>query len=302
MSQATTWKMQSSAPASPTDVAARINDSLDALLSGHSGSTRPAYAVPGTIWNDDSVSGSIYLYFYDGAEDIPIGIIDTTENRYTEAAQAWVDVATASTVDLAEVRSRHIRLTGTTTVTSFGSGANGTPRKCRAVGAFQITASANIITPTGGNITTAAGDTFEVVSLGSGVWLIFNYQRASGAPLLSAFNMKEAIAEQTITAGGLITITHSLGAKVAGVSLKLKCVTGELGYSTGDEEFIGSGLTISGTASRGCMPYTQSSDETTKLYIRYGSDANTFNLLNKSTGTVGNITNANWKLIGVIWA
>lgn len=119
---------------------------------------------------------------------------------------------------------------------------------------------------------------------------------------LIAFSKKYDIGENAITAGGLVTLTHPMGQKFAGIALKLRCATAELGYSIGDEVSIGAGLTISGTTSRGCMPYTQASDEATKIYIRFGSDAQSFNLLNKSTGTISAITNANWRLIGTAWA
>ena len=66
MSQATTWGMQSSAPAARADVAARINASLDALLSSHSGAAAPAYKLLGTKWADTSVAGTITIKMWDG--------------------------------------------------------------------------------------------------------------------------------------------------------------------------------------------------------------------------------------------
>jgi hypothetical protein len=52
MTQATTWSVPLLGQATPTLLTQRIDDSFDALLSGHSGSARPSYAVAGTVWQD----------------------------------------------------------------------------------------------------------------------------------------------------------------------------------------------------------------------------------------------------------
>lgn len=180
MTQAANFSVPTTGPATPDVMYGRIDDNFRAAISGHSGASRPTYAEAGTIWQDTSVTNQVSLYFYDGTQDILIGVVDTDDHRFTEAAQPWVDVPTATSIDLASVRSKHIRLTGTTTVESFGSGSNGTRRYCRAAAEFTITASANIITPGGGNISVAASDTFTVIALGSGVWVIVSYTKASG--------------------------------------------------------------------------------------------------------------------------
>lgn len=54
MVQATTFgtPLAADAPVPPAIMATRNDDSLDAALSSHSGATRPAYAVAGTIWKE----------------------------------------------------------------------------------------------------------------------------------------------------------------------------------------------------------------------------------------------------------
>jgi hypothetical protein len=52
-------------------MAARIDDSLDALLSAHRGATRPAYAIAGLVWND---SDNDQLYLFDGTADYQIAV------------------------------------------------------------------------------------------------------------------------------------------------------------------------------------------------------------------------------------
>lgn len=71
MSQANTWGFPriADAPTSPEAVAIRADESLDALLSSHSGAARPTYLVAGGIWHS---STTLRWYRYDGTLDIPI--------------------------------------------------------------------------------------------------------------------------------------------------------------------------------------------------------------------------------------
>lgn len=90
---------------------------------------------------------------------------------------------TSASGDILGAASRYVAISGTTTITSFGTAVNKT-RWARATGAFQITYNGtSLITPTAANITTVAGDTFLVVSDSSGNARIYNYQRADGTPL-----------------------------------------------------------------------------------------------------------------------
>jgi hypothetical protein len=58
-----------------------INNVLSAINSTNSGSSRPSSAVAGTIWLDTSGGVTAYiLKFYDGADDIALGTINTTAN------------------------------------------------------------------------------------------------------------------------------------------------------------------------------------------------------------------------------
>jgi hypothetical protein len=59
-------------------MAQRTDDSLDALLSGHSGSARPSYAVAGTVWQDTSVAGTVSFYLYDGSDDNLLWSVNTS--------------------------------------------------------------------------------------------------------------------------------------------------------------------------------------------------------------------------------
>lgn len=104
--------------------------------------------------------------------------------------------------------------------------------------------------------------------------------------------------EEAITAGRGFTLAHSLSAQPSLIQFSLKCKTTDLNYSVNDEVVVNPGLNSDiSTYSRGisCIP------DTSNLTIRLGSASSCFVLLDKSTGTRGTITNANWKLIARAW-
>src|SRR5690606_7462320 len=82
------------------------------------------------------------------------------------------DVASATTTDLGAAAGRIVDVTGTTTITSFGTVAAGVWRIVRFTGALTLTHNAtSLILPGSANIKTAAGDCAIAVSLGSGNWV-----------------------------------------------------------------------------------------------------------------------------------
>lgn len=104
---------------------------------------------------------------------------------------AWADVASASTTDLGAQDVTNLRITGTTTITAFGTIDSGVRRKLRFAGALTLTHNAtSLILPGGANITTVAGDTCDAVSLGSGNWAVTNYQRIGVAPQTAGFPLQ----------------------------------------------------------------------------------------------------------------
>lgn len=91
------------------------------------------------------------------------------------------DVASAATVDLGAVVGRFVDITGTTTITSFGTVAAGIWREVRFKGALTLTHNAtSLILPGGANITTSNGDCLRAYSLGSGNWQVVSYTYNSG--------------------------------------------------------------------------------------------------------------------------
>lgn len=93
-----------------------------------------------------------------------------------------VDLASAATTDIGGATSPIVRITGTTTITSFGTNYAG-PRFLTFAGALTLTHNAtSLILPGGANITTAAGDCCIAVpnlATPSG-WRVVSYQFAAG--------------------------------------------------------------------------------------------------------------------------
>jgi hypothetical protein len=95
-----------------------------------------------------------------------------------------VQVASAATADIGGANSLFVEITGTTTITSFGTTYNG-PRFVRFSGALTLTHNAtSLIIPGGANVTTAAGDCAVVIPNGGSPngWRVVSYFKAALVP------------------------------------------------------------------------------------------------------------------------
>lgn len=108
-------------------------------------------------------------------------------------------VASASTTDIGAVNSFFVQVTGTTTITSFGTTYSGV-RIVRFAGALTLTHSSSLVLPGAANITTAAGDFLIAIpngNPGSG-YRVVSYVRNAALPIVagavtsSALTMSEA--------------------------------------------------------------------------------------------------------------
>lgn len=98
---------------------------------------------------------------------------------------AAVTLASAATVSIGAAAANTINITGTTTITSFGASSATAFRRVIFSGALTLTHNAtSLILPTGANITTAANDVAEFISLGGSNWRCIAYSRSSGLPLI----------------------------------------------------------------------------------------------------------------------
>jgi hypothetical protein len=94
-----------------------------------------------------------------------------------------VTVASAATTDIGAAASNVVNVTGTTTITSFGTIAAGAVRIVNFAGALTLTYNAtSLILPGSANIVTVAGDVGVFESLGSGNWQCVSYTKRNAAP------------------------------------------------------------------------------------------------------------------------
>jgi hypothetical protein len=176
-------------------VRADINGALAALGSTMKGPNAPPAPGAGMMWvEDDNPSSTRWtVRMYDGADWIVLGTLDATANTFEPWATAtlgaragWVDLASAGTTDIGAAGGQAVRITGTTTITSFGAVADGVTRKLRFAGSLTLTHNASsLMLPGGANIVTAADDRAEAVSLGGGNWIVTSYTPATTAGMRS---------------------------------------------------------------------------------------------------------------------
>lgn len=135
------------------------------------------------------------------AGDLAIFVSDSSSNwrcvTYAKASGAATvegknggetDVASAATCDIGVAASERVRVTGTTTISSFGTAAN-KKRIVRFAGSLTLTYNAtSMILPGAENIKTAAGDIAIVTSDASANWRVLSYQKASGAVTVEGKN------------------------------------------------------------------------------------------------------------------
>jgi len=100
---------------------------------------------------------------------------------------------------------------------------------------------------------------------------------------------------QTITSGGTLTLAHGLGAVPTYVQLRLVCVNAENGYNPGDEVVMNNATIPSGNQGVALIP------DVTNLNVVYASGGSVFMAVDKVTGAVANLTNANWRAVFRAW-
>lgn len=287
-----------------------------------------------------------------------------------------VDIASATTTDIGGQNSNFLRITGTTTITSFGTNYNG-PRFIRFADALTLTDGTALNLPGSANITTVAGDyaiAYPKANAGTpNGWKVW-YLRGSALPALSGANtditslsapalgaatattqsagdnttkvattafvtaatpaasatvsglvelattaetqtgtdtaravtpagLNGAIGfsnlftstAQTITTAGQLVIPHGLTKKPVLVAAYMTCVTGELGYTSGDEIAVNVAGDV-GTGSWGMSVLL----DATNLTVRFGASG--MIATHKTTGVGTLIANGNWTITFRAWA
>jgi hypothetical protein len=164
------------------ELAAELEDWEQTLLSQHSGSSRPTYAIAGTLWLDTTTTPWLWK-LYDGTNDIVVAAFSASSSRMREGvSEASLSGATPNVLGST---SKFVQITGATTITSLGSEPNVIKFvRFASNPAPLITHNATtLICPTAANIQAEQNDTFIVISDASGNARIYAYQKADGEAL-----------------------------------------------------------------------------------------------------------------------
>lgn len=137
-------------------------------------------------------------------------------------------IASSTTVNLNNSLGDLVDITGTTTITGITLD-EGLQRIIRFTGALTLTNGASLVTGTGGNITTAAGDFCEVRGYASGVVRVINYQilgnTAVGDMVLAS--VQTVTGKKTFgTAGGAVSKLAVAGATSGSTIIDATAVAG----------------------------------------------------------------------------
>lgn len=106
------------------------------------------------------------------------------------------------------------------------------------------------------------------------------------------FTKEYVSTQQTISAGGLLTLPHNLAAFPKMVSAYLICTIAEHGYSVGD--IIGFFFPAAATASNDNGVIIL---DATNISIRFGSASNPIMSTHKTSGAQVRLTQSSWKII-----
>lgn len=163
-------------------VVATSNTTATTLNANSTGVKNVFKLTPGgavALTGGEMIAGSIAEAVYDGTQYQLV-----TNNLSVLGAQTTL--ASATTTDLGTITTHNVTISGTTTITAFGSTATTVyPFYYIAFeGALTLTYNAtSLILPTSATITTEAGDYAVALYRGSGNWTVLNYVRKTGAPL-----------------------------------------------------------------------------------------------------------------------
>lgn len=120
-------------------------------------------------------------------------------------------IASDATTDLSAVEAECITVTGTTTITAFGTLKAGALKYLTFAAALTLTHNGtSLIVPGGADVTTSAGATALVQSLGSGNWRVLFYQDgiASGAVLSTLYDANTILAANSDDTPAALTVAE----------------------------------------------------------------------------------------------
>ena len=130
-------------------------------------------------------------------------------------AAATVIVASATSTAIGAAASENVDISGTTTITGFGTIAEGINRKGRFTGVLILTHNAtSLILPGNANITTAANDRYEARSLGAGNWIVTKYVYANGSVITAVTAVTATTATTLATARNISGVAFNGSANI----------------------------------------------------------------------------------------
>jgi hypothetical protein len=165
-----------------------VNSAIAALISSNSGASPPstdctAAPVKGQVWLDTSVTPNVEKR-YDGTAWVAVGAIDSVNHVWSPPiGGGMASVTAASTTDICAAPASLQTISGTTTITSFGSSCPvGATKKLRFSAATPITYNAaSLILPAQRDFIAAAGDMADATYLGAGNWQISSITKIDGS-------------------------------------------------------------------------------------------------------------------------
>lgn len=177
-------------------------------------------------------AGQLSLVEYDGVDWILLDQLPAASDLFNTAR---VDVASAGTVNLttAAPSTRHINVTGSTTISGFTVAA-GQCYFVRFDGALQLTNSATLVTQSGGNILTQAGDTcmLRATSANSVEVLCYTRSPKSGCTAWVSWNgtgtvaVRDSYNVSSITDNGVGDFTVNLATTMANANYSFTYTVG----------------------------------------------------------------------------
>lgn len=169
------------------------NSALDSVNTCNSGATAPnnqlsGSASAGNCWLN-TTSAPFPWNMFDGANWVPSAWLDPTAHAWNvQIGGGAGTLASASSVDLCSTSRNYLTISGTTSITSFGSTCPaGVVKLVTFSGALTLTYNAaSLIIPGAASVVpTSPGDQATLVSLGGGNWQVASYTPANGGALIN---------------------------------------------------------------------------------------------------------------------
>lgn len=157
------------------------------------------------------------------------------------------------------------------------------------VGQDSATGAASI--PAGNTAARPATGVNGMMRYNSDLAAFEGYQAGAWSPVGAGQISKQFISSaQTVTSGALLTIPHGLGADPKLIRAVMICAVAEQGFAVGNR--VEAALVSNQPdPSRGVVVFSDS----TNIYLRYGSNANTLVTINNTNGNAVVLTNTSWR-------